>query len=86
MDLHNKSLAELSAGLDKGDFSSVELTAALLDRIATHNESLNAFVTVTAEQAMADAAEADAARSSGSGWSCLPVCRWCTKTFFVRAA
>ena len=43
-DLHAKTLTELAAGLDNGEFSSVELTQALLDRIAAHDESLNALV------------------------------------------
>ena len=40
-DLHDKSLTELAAGLEKGDFSSVELTQGLLNRIAAHDETLN---------------------------------------------
>ncbi len=66
-DLHTQTLTELAAGLELGEFTSVELTQALLERIAQHNGSLNAFVTVTAEQALATAAEADAARVDGSG-------------------
>ena len=64
-DLHTKSLTELAAGLESGDFSSVELTQSLLDRVARHDEALNAFVTVTGEQALAAAAKADADRASG---------------------
>ena len=41
MDLHAKTLTELAAGLDKGEYSSVELTRSLLDRIAAHDETLN---------------------------------------------
>ena len=66
-DLHSQSLAELSAGLDRGEFTSVELTQALLDRIAAHDEKLNAFITVTGEQALATAAAADKARAAGEG-------------------
>src|SRR5210317_2653514 len=64
-DLHQKSLTELAAGLESGDFSSVELTQALLDRIAAHDEALNALVTVTGDAALAAAARADANRASG---------------------
>ncbi len=67
MGLHTKTLSELSAGLQNGDFTSVELTQALLGRIAEHNDTLNAFVTVTADKALATAASTDAARAAGSG-------------------
>jgi aspartyl-tRNA(Asn)/glutamyl-tRNA(Gln) amidotransferase subunit A len=64
-DLHDKSLTELAAGLEKGDFSSVELTQGLLNRIAAHDETLNALVTITSDEALVAAAQADAARASG---------------------
>ena len=66
MSLYSQTLTELAVGLENGEFSSVELTQALLDRIAVHNDKLNAFITVTAEQALATAARADAARSAGN--------------------
>ncbi len=67
MDLHAKTLTELAAGLDNGDYSSVELTQALLERIAAHDEKLNTFVTVTADNALASAEQADQARAAGQG-------------------
>ena len=67
MDMHLQSLTELAAGLEGGEFSAVELTQALLDRIAAHNDKLNAFITVTADNALAAAASADAARVAGNG-------------------
>jgi len=67
MALHTQSLAELAAGLRNGDFTSVELTESMLARIAAHNEKLNAFITVTADDALAAAAGADAARAAGKG-------------------
>ena len=67
MDMHSQSLTELAAGLESGEFSAVELTQALLDRIAAHNDKLNAFITVTADNALAAAASADAARVAGNG-------------------
>ena len=66
MQPHTQTLAELAAGLARGDFTSVEITKALLDRIALHNEKLNAFVTVTADEALAAAARADEMRAAGS--------------------
>ncbi|MCH7536326.1 MAG: Asp-tRNA(Asn)/Glu-tRNA(Gln) amidotransferase subunit GatA [Proteobacteria bacterium] len=64
--MYSQTLTELAVGLENGEFSSVELTQALLDRIAVHNDKLNAFITITAEQALATAARADAARSAGN--------------------
>jgi aspartyl-tRNA(Asn)/glutamyl-tRNA(Gln) amidotransferase subunit A len=64
--LHTLTLTELAAGLQGGDYSSVELTEALLGRIESHNPALNAFVTVTGEQALAAAKQADDARAAGN--------------------
>lgn len=65
MKLYTQTLSELSGGLERGDFTSLELTEALLERIAAHNEKLNAFVTITTDEALAAAKRADDARSQG---------------------
>jgi aspartyl-tRNA(Asn)/glutamyl-tRNA(Gln) amidotransferase subunit A len=67
MELYLQTLTELTAGLERGDFTSVELTESLLQRIAAHNDKLNAFVTITGDDALAAAGRADEARASGSG-------------------
>ena len=64
--MENKSLKELSAGLKAGDFSSVELTQFHLDRIAKYDNDLNAFITVTNEQALSMAQSADEQIASGN--------------------
>jgi aspartyl-tRNA(Asn)/glutamyl-tRNA(Gln) amidotransferase subunit A len=64
-DLHTQTLTELAAGLERGDFTSVELTGELLGRIDSHDPALNAFVTVTAERALAAAKSADEMRAAG---------------------
>ena len=64
-ELHRLTLAELASGLSNGDFSSRELTEALLDRIDANQEKLNAFVTVTRDEALAQADEADRQRAAG---------------------
>jgi aspartyl-tRNA(Asn)/glutamyl-tRNA(Gln) amidotransferase subunit A len=64
-DLHLQTLTQLARGLEQGDFTSVELTQALLERISTHGAELNAFVTVTADEAIAAAERADALRNNG---------------------
>jgi len=62
----NKSLAELSVGLQTGKFSSVELTQHYLDRIVQFDGEINSFITVTDEQALAMAKTADEQIASGS--------------------
>ena len=66
MALHTKTLTALRAGLEAGEFTSVELTQALLDRIAAADDKLNALITVTHDDALAAAARADAARAAGN--------------------
>ncbi len=66
-ELHQLTLTEIAAGLANGDFSSVELAQCLLERIERFDESLNAFITVTGDDAISAAKEADAARAAGSG-------------------
>ena len=63
--LHALTLAELASGLARGDFSSREITEALLTRIRRH-EALNAFITVIEDGALAAADAADAALARGS--------------------
>jgi aspartyl-tRNA(Asn)/glutamyl-tRNA(Gln) amidotransferase subunit A len=63
--MHNKTITELSQGLREKQFSSVELTEYFLGRIQRHNPGLNAFVTITGEQALAQAKAADALLATG---------------------
>jgi len=69
MELHAKTLTELKAGLDGGEFTSREVVAALLARIEALDGGLNAFVTVLAEQALEAADAADARRAAGEARS-----------------
>ena len=64
--MHNKTLAELSQGLADKSFSSVELTQHFLDRIRTLDGEYNSFITVTEEQALAQAKQADEQRANNS--------------------
>ena len=59
------SIVELSRSLHAKRLSAVELTQAMLDRIANHNPVLNAFITVDSEGALAAAKEADARIAKG---------------------
>lgn len=63
--LHTLTLTQIAAGLSRGDFSSREVTRACLDRIRAHDPALNAFITVTADEALAAADAADAKRAGG---------------------
>ncbi|MBK8182347.1 MAG: Asp-tRNA(Asn)/Glu-tRNA(Gln) amidotransferase subunit GatA [Candidatus Competibacteraceae bacterium] len=60
--MHQKTIAQLSAGLTAGEFSSEELTRLFLERIEQYNPSLNAFITVTDDIALEQARAADRRR------------------------
>ncbi len=57
--MHTKTLYELSKLLHEGDISSVELTQHYIDRIKTHNNQLNAYITVCEDNALKQARDAD---------------------------
>jgi aspartyl-tRNA(Asn)/glutamyl-tRNA(Gln) amidotransferase subunit A len=63
-DLAFASIEELSVLLAGRRVSSVELTTLFLDRIERRNPALNAFLTVTREQALAEAYRSDARRAA----------------------
>src|SRR5262245_58149943 len=64
-ELHRLTLAELNEGLRARRFSSVELARHFLARIERLNPTLNALITVTAEQALDAARRADELLVSG---------------------
>ena len=64
-DLLTITLAEGRRRLLAGEVTSVQLTQTFLDRIAATDDEVRAFVTVTAESALEQAAEADAVLSRG---------------------
>ena len=63
--VHARTVAELAAGLKNKEFSSVELAKLYLDRVEASQPALNAFVSVTRDEALAAAAEADRALAAG---------------------
>ena len=65
MTIHRKTLAQLLTGLRRKEFSSVELTQLFLDRIEASQGELNAFISVTREQALLGAEAADRALAAG---------------------
>jgi aspartyl-tRNA(Asn)/glutamyl-tRNA(Gln) amidotransferase subunit A len=64
--IHDFTVAQLAKGLAEKQFSSREATQHFLDRIAQHDKTYNSFITVTAEQALAEADAADARRAAGN--------------------
>jgi len=64
-ELHRLTLAELNEGLRARRFSSVELARHFLARIERFNPTLNAFITVTGERALAAAQKADTLIADG---------------------
>ena len=63
--IHRRTLADLAKGLKQREFSSVEVARGFLDRVASSQAELNAFVTVTREAALAAAAVADERLATG---------------------
>ena len=63
-ELTNLTVRACLAGLRAGDFSSVELTRALLQRIDSLEPEIHAFLTLTADKALAAAQAADELRAS----------------------
>jgi len=64
-DLHTGTLTQLAASLRARKFSSVELVSGLLTRIEGAQGTLNAFISVTREQALGAAAAADRVLAAG---------------------
>ena len=65
--IHRETLTQLSADLRARKVSSVELVRTFLARIEASQPALNAFVSITAEQALAAAEAADRALAAGRG-------------------
>ena len=65
--MHELSLTEISAALERRSFSSVEITRHFLERIEARNTGLNAFITIDREGALATARCADEQRGRGTG-------------------
>ncbi|MCX7120903.1 MAG: Asp-tRNA(Asn)/Glu-tRNA(Gln) amidotransferase subunit GatA [Gammaproteobacteria bacterium] len=64
--MHTKTITELSKLLHDKKISSVELTTHFLNRIKESNPALNAFITITEENALKQAQNADAKIASGN--------------------
>ncbi|MED5609848.1 Asp-tRNA(Asn)/Glu-tRNA(Gln) amidotransferase subunit GatA [Pseudomonas sp. JH-2] len=69
--LHQLTLAEVARGLADKQFSAEELTRALLSRIEQLDPQLNSFISVTADEALAQARAADQRRANGEAGALL---------------
>jgi aspartyl-tRNA(Asn)/glutamyl-tRNA(Gln) amidotransferase subunit A len=63
--MHNLTLAQVISGLNQGDFSSLEITQHYLNRIGALDSRYNSYITVTGEQALSHAKQADENRAKG---------------------
>ncbi|HYE60006.1 MAG TPA: amidase, partial [Candidatus Kapabacteria bacterium] len=59
MHLHELTIARAATGLEKKEFSAVELTRACLSRITERNADINAFITIAEDEALKQAKAAD---------------------------
>lgn len=65
-DLAFASIAEMAPRIAAGEVSPVDLAEAVLVRVERYNPHLNAYITVTADDARCSAREAEAAIRSGT--------------------
>ena len=65
MNVEKLTVKEILKGLDKKEFTSVELVNAYFDRIEKYENEIGAFVTLTKEEALKAAEESDARRANG---------------------
>ena len=89
--IYSMSLCELKTGLVNKEFSSTEILNLLLDRINTIGKPLNAFITITAEQAIDDASKADKiiAKGNANSLTGLPIAHkdlFCTRDVLTSCA
>ena len=73
MNLTDLTLTDALTGLQAGQFSAVDLTSAHLDRIHAHDPAIHAYLTVTDEQALSMAQQADVRRAAGQSLPLLGI-------------
>ena len=73
MDISKLTVASAAAALSRGDFSSVELTQAVIEAVDARDGAIGAYLTFDREGALRQAAEADAARASGKAGPLLGI-------------
>src|SRR5690349_2953641 len=73
MELPELTIHQALESLARKDFTSVQLTEAYLDRIERLEPTVQAYLTITAERALADAQRADERRARGESAPLLGV-------------
>ena len=68
-DIHRMTLSQLKRNLEAKNLSSREITESFLKRISETNKSLNAFITITGEQAISESVKADEIIANGKAKS-----------------
>lgn len=63
--LLNLSVTELGSKIQSRDISPVEATRSLLDHVEAANPAINAYISVTADEALADAKQAESEIAAG---------------------
>jgi aspartyl-tRNA(Asn)/glutamyl-tRNA(Gln) amidotransferase subunit A len=71
MELYSRTIHDLSDMLRKGETTSRAVTESVLGRITAVDEKVKAYLTVTADEALAQAAQADQERAAGKAVSPL---------------
>ena len=84
-DFFAMTLARVAAGLRAGEFSSVEVTRAVLERAQRAQQRSNCFLEIDAQGALAAATAADAARARGEPLGPLHGVPLAHKDMFARA-
>lgn len=85
MDLTQQTIGKLRQMLDRKEVSAPELTKAYLDRIAAYDKTIQSYITVTAERAMADA-DAAQKKIDAEMQVYFAASLWQSKTTFVQTA
>ena len=85
-ELNRLTITEARERLRRREISARELTRACLDRIAAVEPRVNAFITVSASEAMAQAEDADRRLAPGRRAATFAASRSASRTSIVRAA
>lgn len=83
--LHDLTLAEAAQAIKKGDVSSVELTAHMLDRLETHSDALNCTAMIHRDDALEAARRADEQQATGGNLPSLHGVPLAHKDMYYRA-
>lgn len=84
MNLNKLTIKEARASLDKGEISSLQITKACLRQIEALNQSLNACLLVTPDEAIEEAKQADARLAKGERGPLLGIPYLCKDNLMTK--